>query len=61
MIVNGLSIVALVATSLFASTPGISITGTVTDSNDPLAGAIVSLVSDSTITDVTGANGALLG
>jgi dienelactone hydrolase len=50
-------IVALAAVVLFASKPNVSITGTVIDNNVPLAGAMVSLVSDSTIADTTGADG----
>jgi dienelactone hydrolase len=49
--------VALAATVLFASKPDISITGTVTEGTAGLAGAIVSLVSDSTMADTTGADG----
>ncbi len=52
------SMMAFAAIVLSASARDISITGTVTDGKDPLGGAVVSLVSDSTIADTTGADGA---
>lgn len=51
------NILAITAASILAAQPEISISGKVTDGTNPLAGAKVSLVSDSTIADTTDVEG----
>ena len=59
-VVRFFNFIVLLSTALFSSTPQIAISGTVTDGTDPVKGAVVSLVSDSLLTDTTVSDGTFL-